>query len=120
MKIAINTCYGGFGLSQKALKRLIELGVPLAVDEEEIYGVHITEFTNSETLALLGPLHLVRDFEAEYRTHPLVIQVIEELEEKAYGDHAELKIVDIPDNVKWSIQEYDGVEWIAEDHRTWR
>jgi hypothetical protein len=27
--------------------------------------------------------------------------------------------VDIPDDVKWQIEEYDGNEWIAESHRTW-
>ncbi len=25
----------------------------------------------------------------------------------------------IPDDVKWQIEEYDGLEWIAEKHRTW-
>jgi hypothetical protein len=28
--------------------------------------------------------------------------------------------VDIPDDVKWEIEEYDGNEWVAEVHRTWR
>jgi hypothetical protein len=27
--------------------------------------------------------------------------------------------VDIPDGVKWSIQQHDGKEWIVEKHRTW-
>ena len=30
-----------------------------------------------------------------------------------------LQVVDIPDDVKWVIQEYDGAEWVAEQHRTW-
>jgi len=30
-----------------------------------------------------------------------------------------LKIVDIPDGVEWEIEEYDGMEWVAEKHRTW-
>ena len=32
---------------------------------------------------------------------------------------AKLKIVEIPDDVEWIIEEYDGKEWIAEDHRRW-
>jgi len=25
----------------------------------------------------------------------------------------------VPDDVKWHIAEFDGWEWVAEDHRTW-
>jgi hypothetical protein len=28
-------------------------------------------------------------------------------------------VVEIPDGIEWSIQEYDGLEWVAEKHRTW-
>lgn len=31
-----------------------------------------------------------------------------------------LKVVSIPADVEWQIEEYDGAEWIAEKHRTWR
>ena len=27
--------------------------------------------------------------------------------------------VSIPDDVEWQIEEYDGMEWVAEAHRTW-
>lgn len=30
-----------------------------------------------------------------------------------------IKIVDIPDDVEWELCEYDGIEHIAEKHRTW-
>ena len=33
---------------------------------------------------------------------------------EANGDHAKLKIVEIPADVEWQIDEYDGTEWIAE------
>ena len=26
----------------------------------------------------------------------------------------------IPDDVEWYVEEYDGIEWVAEVHRTWR
>lgn len=32
----------------------------------------------------------------------------------------EIKIVDVPDDVDWTIADYDGAEWVAEKHRTWR
>lgn len=57
-----------------------------------------------------------RDIE---RDDPDLIKVVEELGDLADGSHAELKIVEIPDDVEYVIQEYDGNEWVAEQHRTW-
>jgi len=31
-----------------------------------------------------------------------------------------LAIVEIPDDVEYTIEEYDGNEHVAEAHRTWR
>ena len=56
----------------------------------------------------------------ENRTCPRLIQVVEELGcEAASGKLAKLAIVEIPDGVEWEIDEYDGIERIAEVHRTW-
>jgi hypothetical protein len=44
---------------------------------------------------------------------------VESLGALANGYCAELKVVEIPDGVEWSIHEYDGSEWVAEAHRTW-
>ncbi len=93
MKIAINTCFGGFGLSEKALKRLTELG--------------------------LSHDGYISSFDINARSDPRVVQVVEELGDESWGDHAELKIVDIPDDVEWHITEYDGIETVRENHRTW-
>lgn len=30
-----------------------------------------------------------------------------------------LILEDIPDDVEWEIEEYDGLEWVSEKHRTW-
>jgi len=53
------------------------------------------------------------------RDDPVLIEVIEELGDAANGDHAELAIVEIPDDVEWEISEYDGSEHVAEKHRVW-
>lgn len=53
------------------------------------------------------------------RDDPLLIKVVEELGHKADGRCAELKIVEIPDDVEWEIDEYDGSETIEEKHRSW-
>lgn len=90
MKIVINKCYGGFGLSPLARKKYHELGG----------GV-------------------LKDYEYPERSDPLLVKVVEELGESANGGFAELKVVEIPDDVDFTIEEYDGVEWVSETHRTW-
>jgi hypothetical protein len=59
------------------------------------------------------------DARPEDRTNPLLIQVVEELGEEANGACAELEIREIPDGIKWHLDEYDGIESIHEDHRSW-
>ena len=46
-------------------------------------------------------------------------EVWEETGEEADGTFAELKVVDIPDDVEYTIEEYDGMEWVSEKHRVW-
>lgn len=87
MKIVINVCFGGFGLSAQALHR-----------HAELTGQYLWDINRSD---------------------PALVQVVEELGSKSWGDHAELKVVEIPDGVRWRIEEYDGNEHIAEAHRTW-
>jgi hypothetical protein len=90
-KIVINCCYGGFGLSPEAMDRYNEL---------------------SET-----PVKYSNDI---LRDDPILVRVVEELKEYANGEFSELKIVEIPEDVKWEISDYDGIEWVSESHRTWR
>ena len=88
-KVIINTCYGGFGLSNEAKTILALRGVD------------------------------VHSMDDDLRTNQDVVEVVELLGALANGDHSKLKVVDVPDDVKWHIAEYDGSEWVAEDHRTW-
>lgn len=53
------------------------------------------------------------------RDHPLLVQVVEELGDAASDGYANLKVVTIPAGVAWHVEEYDGFEHVAEDHRTW-
>lgn len=53
------------------------------------------------------------------RDDPLLVQIVEELGKSANSRFASLKIVEIPSDVNWKIDEYDGWETIHEVHRTW-
>jgi hypothetical protein len=123
MKIVINNVLGGFGLSPAAVRRyadlagfnVIEYGEP---DDWTVLLLHATysgkyeDMTPEERDGLFSP-------DTIGRTDKYLIQTIEELGTDANGKFARLKIVEIPDDVDWIIQEYDGVECVAERHRTW-
>ena len=53
------------------------------------------------------------------RDDPILVEVVEELGEKANARFAKLAITEVPDGVSWGIEEYDGQEWVSETHRTW-
>jgi hypothetical protein len=53
------------------------------------------------------------------RADPKLVQVVEELGEEANGACAKLKVVKIPNGVKYEISEYYGIETIEEVHRSW-
>ena len=91
-KVVINDCYGGFGLSEQAMIMYRRLAGKKKV---KLYD---------------------RDIQ---RDDPFLIQVVETLGRSADGYCARLKIVEIPEDVKFIIEEYDGAEWVAEEHRTW-
>jgi len=59
----------------------------------------------------------------ENRSDPKLIQVVEELGGEhrtgASGQCAELKIIEIPDDIEYGIDEYDGMETVHEVHRSW-
>ena len=77
--------------------------------------IFVSAFTPDEQFIL----HSHIDESEVPRHHPLLIQVIEELGEDANGACAQLKIVEIPSDADYMIDEYDGFEHIAEKHRTW-
>jgi len=142
VKIVINRCHGGFGLSDAAIDRYIELkGLKLfkhydeswkcisyfTVPYEEYEKVNKNDMTKTEWEGQSegwGRYKSSNDLcwsERDIkRNDPILVQVVKELGELANGTFAELKIVDIPIDVQWTIEEYDGDEWVAEQHRTWR
>lgn len=119
MKIVINKCFGGFGLSDAVYKKLIELGVPNYKSFEEIPDNNEPYIVENKKIGLLGRYSSnFRD--DDKRSHPLLIQAIEEVGiEKASGSLAEIRIVKIPDDVQFEIDDYDGVETVHEIHSSW-
>ena len=65
----------------------------------------------------------VNDPDVDYydidRDDPVLVRLVEELGDEVNTRYSELKIVEIPDGIEWTVCEYDGLEWVAEAHRTW-
>ena len=113
MKIVINKCYGGFGLSEEAvLLYAKKKGLNLIIQRKK--GLKLNHYYLNEKKD--DNYFRERDIQ---RNDPILVEVVEELGEKADDTYSELKIVEIPDDVEWIIEEYDGNEWVAEDHRRW-
>lgn len=90
-RIVINTKPGGFGLSPAAIELYKQLS-----------GLEYVDYYD-----------IPRDCEH-------LVKVVTQLGSKANNRYSQLKVVEIPQDVVWQIDEYDsGVEWVAEVHRTW-
>lgn len=92
VKVVINRDFGGFGLSDEA---------------EALY---------KERKGITDPDWYYSQIP---RDCPVLVRIVEEMGEAADGRYATLKIVEIPDDADWYVEEYDGSEWVAERHRTW-
>lgn len=89
-KVVINVRHGGFGLSEVALSALAK-----AKGVEDIWYDNIQ------------------------RDDPILIELVETMGDSVNTAYSKLKVVEIPADVEWIIQEYDGAEWVAEKHRKW-
>ena len=115
-RIVINKAYGGFGLSREGVLLYLELaGIPYTLEEQE----------DRDTQTRLGSKIMVngKEFYERYdieRDDPALVTTVRRLGSKSWGSYAKLKVVEVPAGVEWYIEEYDGQEWVAEKHRTWR
>jgi hypothetical protein len=116
-KIVINKSYGsksdgGFCVSHTAFLRLRDLGQCEALQEPDLGAYWPNGASPREpSLNMCGAL-IPRDDQK-------LVQVVEELGSEANGHCAELKIVQIPNDVHWQIENANGVEHVSEVHRTW-
>jgi hypothetical protein len=111
-KIVINKSYGEFCVSHKAFRRLRELGQQHALKEVDLGAYWPEAATPSEPSLNQCGKQIPRD-------DLKLAQVVEELGMAANGHCAELRIVAIPEDVRWEICDVGGVEHITEVHRTW-
>jgi hypothetical protein len=141
-KVVINNCYGGFSLSKEGMQRYCEIkNIPCWIEVDpkyssfDIYTCWIVpederiESKEGEAFYQLS-LEERQAYNEKYssqtlyhrdieRDDPALVQLVEENAELYAGRCAQLAVVEIPDDVDWYVEEYDGNEWVAEAHRTW-
>ena len=140
-RIAVNKCYGGFSISAEALVELVKMksdviesmslkdytGDQSTMDEYKAHHTYASfkkiggfEAEEYGVLHKDNMVYFLKDkHDNETRTHKDLIYVIEKMGEKSWGRCSQLDIVEIPDNVNWEIDEYDGMESVDEVHRSW-
>lgn len=141
MKVVVNKCYGGFGLSFTAQKMICEKkGIEFYPykfvhdkDSDEYYyklihnenefkkyiDVVLTKYMGEKFEKTAINNNLIWNYYYIERTDKALVETVEELGEKANGCFSRLEIVEIPDDINYEIREYDGYESIEEVHRTW-
>ena len=112
--IVINTCHGGFGLSQDA---------QIAFLERSQISYTLVPRDDRHSNERYGPMIMVKGkhwYDKDIaRDDPILVTLVRELGPAVNGEHARLKVVRVPADADWQIEDYDGKEWISEKHRTW-
>lgn len=102
MKIVVNIDYGNFDLSNAAINEI-----------NKLKGKNFYNGENIDTIA---------------RDDKDLVDVVERLGERANSIESEdgrfcftseIRIIEIPDGVKWEIMNYDGIEYVQEVGRKW-
>ena len=139
MKIVLNKCFGGFGLSHEAKMEIfkrknIEVFPYInnfSYDSDDEYTRHTGQKLGSMDFIYyfkkdpkidkvtgiyseIDRLYGIADdssFSSDSnRGDKDLVAVVEKLGSEASGPYASLKVVDIPDGAEWEISDYDGVE----------
>jgi len=120
MKVAINRCFGGFGISDEAFEKLLDRKGIAFEKEVDPNGSKIMGTSYwKEGMCGKDDGYLSEHEFCGDRSDSDLIAVIEEMGSKVNTPYSDIAIVEVPDDVKWHIHEYDGLEHVAEDHRTW-
>lgn len=115
--IVINCDHGGFGLSREAqIEYLNRAGVAYNLQDRE----------SRDDTVRFGPEIKLSNGNHWNERHdiarddPILVALVHDMGDAVNSDLASLKVVKIPGDVEWAINEYDGLEWVAEKHRQWR
>ncbi len=129
MKIILNKSHLGLFLNAVTLKKLaMENGHGVRAmtikqfhftDEHVLHAIGDGFMTNEiESYVKKGDIIYFPEYGNELRTSPELIKMVEN-DEQIGSPETVYKVVEIPDDVDWYIDDRNGQEFVAEKHRTW-
>ena len=135
-KAVINKSIGGFKLSSLAVKWLLEHRSLFVYDAGSLeewnkewsdisrfdsdLGDGVMGNTRDDGLITKDGRVYSYDGYSKSRFDPLLVQVVEEMGDKAAVEHCRLKVVEIPDDVEVELEDCDsGEEWFREVSRVY-
>lgn len=107
MKVVYNACYGGFSLSGEAVELARKLSGNPKWGECILIGEVYEDGSTNNCVDSFHPIGVKR-------TDKILVEVVEQLKDKANGRYTNLKICEVKD--KYRISEYDGLESVEEPH----
>jgi len=136
-KIILNKCYGGFDVSDEAYRLYAKRkGLELFCYKPDfsqksmkyikidtasnIFDFYVTkDLGESTTSKVINDYHLM--LEHGHRDDETLIDIVEELGEKASGPYGKLVVVEVPDDVAedYIIDNYDGIETLHKRVQVW-
>jgi hypothetical protein len=137
MKVILNKCYGGFGVSQEAYELYAKKkGIEIFFYKFECENDKPKYRKTNTGISIFNTI-FTKDFgdyvemsddnfekyylylDKSHRKDPILIEVVEELGKSASGPFAELKVVNIPDDMEYEIDDYDGMETLHQKVEKW-
>ena len=135
-KVILNKCFGGFGLSKEAYELYAKKkGISVfhytqenlkkeiytyATDDNRTFDFYFTkDFGDNVYISDEDFKKYFLKLDEKFREDKTLIEVVEELGEKANAFYSNLKIVEIPDDLDYVIDNYDGIETLHQKVQEW-
>lgn len=134
IKIVINSCFGGFGLSDEAFEMYLNLkgikyykypselsfnGEFFTVPREKYEMLSEKWRKEDGNYKRINEKNWYLSYTDIKRDDPVIVKVVKKLKDKANATFAKLKIVNVPNGTDWEIDEDDGLETVEEKHKSW-
>ena len=136
-KVILNKCFGGFGVSpegyQLYAKKKGLVHYAYKVNNNLLYDYietptnddwHLNYYTQS--LGLGKDIYFNEEddnnmlyLNGDYREDATLIEVVEELGKNANGKFSDLVVVEIPADMEYVIDDYDGMETLHQKVQVW-
>lgn len=125
-RVILNKCFGGFGVSKDAYelyakkKGISVFHYTYATDDNRSFDFHFTkDFGDNVYISNEDFKKYFLNLDENFREDKTLIEVVEELGEKANTFYSNLKIVEIPDDLDYVIDNYDGIETLHQKVQEW-